>query len=200
MEVIIDSKNKRVIGDLVDLIKEELNVKEVVFEDNLATYSKFIVKPNFKEVGKILGPKIKEFQEVLSKLSIDEVNKLRNDEKIVVLLSGEEFTIESGMVDIRVESKEGFDATYKDSSLIKSLKVKTDGNFYNYSKVLTNDEIEKLIELVEDKIIECIEKIHKGIFDINPKNIDSKNIGCQYCEYKDICFMTNDDIVYLGGD
>ena len=125
-EVIIDSKNKRVIGDLVDLIKEELNVKEVVFEDNLATYIKFIVKPNFKEVGKILGPKIKEFQEVLSKLSIDEVNKLRNDEKIVVLLSGEEFTIESGMVDIRVESKEGFDATYKDNNFIVLNTVLTD--------------------------------------------------------------------------
>ena len=125
-EVIIDSKNKSVIGDLVDLIKEELNVKEVVFEDNLATYIKFIVKPNFKEVGKILGPKIKEFQEVLSKLSIDEVNKLRNDEKIVVVLSGEEFTIESGMVDIRVESKEGFDATYKDNSFIVLNTVLTD--------------------------------------------------------------------------
>ena len=125
-EVIIDSKNKSVIGDLVDLIKEELNVKEVVFEDNLATYIKFIVKPNFKEVGKILGPKIKEFQEVLSKLSIDEVNKLRNDEKIVVLLSGEEFTIESGMVDIRVESKEGFDATYKDNNFIVLNTVLTD--------------------------------------------------------------------------
>ena len=125
-EVIIDSKNKRVIGDLVDLIKEELNVKEVVFEDNLATYIKFIVKPNFKEVGKILGPKIKEFQEVLSKLSIDEVNKLRNDDKVVVLLSGEEFTIESGMVDIRVESKEGFDATYKDNNFIVLNTVLTD--------------------------------------------------------------------------
>ena len=125
-EVIIDSKNKRVIGDLVDLIKEELNVKEVVFEDNLATYIKFIVKPNFKEVGKILGPKIKEFQEVLSKLSIDEVNKLRNDEKTVVVLSGEEFTIESGMVDIRVESKEGFDATYKDNNFIVLNTVLTD--------------------------------------------------------------------------
>ena len=125
-EVIIDSKNKSVIGDLVDLIKEELNVKEVVFEDNLATYIKFIVKPNFKEVGKILGPKIKEFQEVLSKLSIDEVNKLRNDEKTVVVLSGEEFTIESGMVDIRVESKEGFDATYKDNNFIVLNTVLTD--------------------------------------------------------------------------
>ena len=125
-EVIIDSKNKSVISDLVDLIKEELNVKEVVFEDNLATYIKFIVKPNFKEVGKILGPKIKEFQEVLSKLSIDEVNKLRNDEKTVGVLSGEEFTIESGMVDIRVESKEGFDATYKDNNFIVLNTVLTD--------------------------------------------------------------------------
>ena len=117
-EVIIDSKNKKIISDLVELIKEELNVKEVVFEDNLGTYINFIVKPNFKEVGKILGPKIKEFQEVLSKLSMDEVNKLRNDEEVVVTLSGEEFTIESGMVDIRVESKEGFDATYKDNNFI----------------------------------------------------------------------------------
>mgnify|MGYP004455342659 FL=1 len=117
-EVIIDSKNKKIISDLVELIKEELNVKEVVFEDNLGTYINFIVKPNFKEVGKILGPKIKEFQEVLSKLSMDEVNKLRNDEGVVVTLSGEEFTIEPGMVDIRVESKEGFDATYKDNNFI----------------------------------------------------------------------------------
>ena len=117
-EVIIDSKNKKIISDLVELIKEELNVKEVVFEDNLGTYINFVVKPNFKEVGKILGSKIKEFQEVLSKLSMDEVNKLRNDEGVVVTLSGEEFTIEPGMVDIRVESKEGFDATYKDNNFI----------------------------------------------------------------------------------
>ena len=117
-EVIIDSKNKSIISDLVELIKEELNVKEVVFEDNLGTYIKFIVKPNFKEVGKILGPKIKEFQEVLSKLGMDEVNKLRNGENVVVTLSGEEFTIEASMVDIRVESKEGFDATYKDNNFI----------------------------------------------------------------------------------
>ena len=34
-------------------------------------------------------------------------------------------------------------------------------------------------------------------FDINPKNIGGKNIGCEYCDYKDICFMKNKDIVYL---
>ena len=155
-EVIIDSKNKSVISDLVDLIKEELNVKEVVFEDNLATYIKFIVKPNFKEVGKILGPKIKEFQEVLSKLSIDEVNKLRNDEKTVVLLLGEEFTIESGMVDIRVESKEGFDATYKDNNFIVLNTVLTDELI---NEGLARETISKIQQIRKNKGFDIADRV-----------------------------------------
>ena len=117
-EVIIDSKNKKIISDLVDLIKEELNVKEVVFEDNLSTYINFTIKPNFKEVGKILGSKIKEFQNCLTELDMDEINKLRNGENIVVKLAGEEFTVDSSMVDIRVEAKEGFNAADKGDDFI----------------------------------------------------------------------------------
>ena len=117
-EVINDSKNKKIINDLVDLIKEELNVKEVVFEDNLSTYINFTIKPNFKEVGKILGPKIKEFQNCLTELDMDEINKLRNGENVVVKLSGEEFTVDSSMVDIRVEAKEGFNAADKGDDFI----------------------------------------------------------------------------------
>ena len=67
-KVILDGKNKSLINDLVELLKEELNVKEVVFEDNLEEYIKFIIKPNFKEVGKVLGSKMKEFQEILKSL------------------------------------------------------------------------------------------------------------------------------------
>ena len=117
-EVIIDSKNKKIINDLVDLIKEELNVKEVVFEDNLSTYINFTIKPNFKEVGKILGPKIKEFQNGLTELNTDSINKLRNGENVVVKLAGEEFTVDSSMVDIRVEAKEGFNAADKGDDFI----------------------------------------------------------------------------------
>ena len=34
-------------------------------------------------------------------------------------------------------------------------------------------------------------------FDINPKEMDDKNIGCKFCKYKDICYMTSSDIVKL---
>ena len=65
-EVILDGKKEKIIGDLVDLIKEELNVKNVRFEKNLAEYINFVIKPNFKVVGKVLGPKIKLFQDSLT--------------------------------------------------------------------------------------------------------------------------------------
>ena len=117
-EVILDGKNEEVISDLVDLIKEELNVKEVVFENDLSTYMNFNVKPNFKEVGKVLGPKIKLFQEELSKLELNNINKLKNEEVVTIKLDGEDFNIEPNMVDIRVESKEGFTSSYEGNNFI----------------------------------------------------------------------------------
>jgi len=117
-EVIIDVKNENIIGDMTNLICEELNVKNVMFETDLSKYMNFIVKPNFKEVGKILGSKIKLFQEVLSKLTLDEINNLRNELEVVVSLDGEEFKVNNTMVDIRVESKEGFNSTYEGNNFI----------------------------------------------------------------------------------
>ena len=117
-EVIIDAKNENIIGDMTSLICEELNVKEVIFESDLSIYMNFNVKPNFKEVGKVLGSKIKLFQEVLTKLTLDEINNLRNGLEVLVELDGEEFKVLNNMVDIRVESKEGFNSTYLGNNFI----------------------------------------------------------------------------------
>ena len=117
-EVILDGKKEKIIGDLVDLIKEELNVKSVKFENKLEDYINFVIKPNFKEVGKVLGPKIKLFQDALINLTSQDKVKLQNNEDITVNLSNEEFTVTNSMVDIRVESKEGFNASYEGDNFI----------------------------------------------------------------------------------
>lgn len=117
-EALIDGKNKDLINDLTLLIKEELNVKEVVFTNELSHYMNYIVKPNFKTVGKILGPKVGEFGNVLSSLSVEEINKLQNNETITVTLSGETFEVTSEMIDIRIESKEGFNVGMLNNNFI----------------------------------------------------------------------------------
>lgn len=109
-EILLDKKKEKVVGELTSLIKEELNVKEVIYTDDLSTYMNFMVKPNFKEVGKIFGKNIKEFSDKLLELSNEDINKLENNESIKMSIDNTTYDITKDMVDIRISSKEGFKA------------------------------------------------------------------------------------------
>ena len=107
-EILLDTKTKNVIGDLTSLIKEELNVKEVVFLEDLSSYMNFTVKPNFKEVGRVFGKNIKEFQDKLLELTTEEISMLENGKTITMTIADTLYEVDRDMVDIRISSKEGF--------------------------------------------------------------------------------------------
>ena len=130
-ECLLDKKIEEDIKSLVDLIKEELNVKEVKFVDDISKYMNLNVKPNFKEVGKLLGSKMKEFTKVIDNLSSEDIMKLNNNESIEIDLSGEKFVVSSDMVEIRPTAKEGFDV------------ATVNNNFIILNTTLTNELIEE---------------------------------------------------------
>lgn len=106
--IIIDHKYREQIEEFVPLIKEELNVKNVEFGQDLSSYMDYELKPNFKEAGRILGKKIKAFQNYLSTVSEKEfIENIKGG--ITIELDGEETRIEENYVEIRVSAKEGFD-------------------------------------------------------------------------------------------
>ena len=113
-EVILDGKNKEILKGLEDLIKEELNVKEIVFEQDLTKYMDFQVKPNFKEAGKILGSKIKDFTNYLNNLSEEDIEKAVNKES----LKFEDLDITENLLDIKIKSKEGMKVAMENSNFI----------------------------------------------------------------------------------
>ena len=117
-EAIINGKDKKLIGDLLDLIKEELNVKEVLYTESVATYMNFVIKPNFKVVGKIFGKDIKAYQALLENLSDEEKNKLNIKESITVKFLDNDLEINADMVDIRINAKEGFDVAMDSNDFI----------------------------------------------------------------------------------
>ncbi len=117
-KALIDGKNKELIEDLVPLISEELNIKEIIFVDDLNEYMNISLKPNFKEVGKVFGPLMKEFQEKLEKLSNDEINILQKGNSITMNIGNEEKQITSSMVDIRISSKEGFNVGMENNNFM----------------------------------------------------------------------------------
>ena len=117
-EALIDGKNKDLIEDLVPLISEELNIKEVLFVDDLNEYMNISLKPNFKEVGKVFGPLMKEFQTNLEKLSSADINKLQKGENITMTLGGEDKEITPDMIDLRISSKEGFNVGMENNNFM----------------------------------------------------------------------------------
>ncbi len=92
---------------------------------------------------------------------------------------------------------EKVDSSYADSKVIKNLKL-TNSGFSKNSRLLTEEEIDKLSLLVETKVKEASNDIINGKFDINPKTVDNKNIGCNYCKFKDICYMKYEDTIKLN--
>jgi len=118
-EVVIDGKYEEQIKDLVPLIMEELNVKEVVFEKDLSQFMNYSLKPNFKVAGSILGKKIKSFGKALNELNArDTVERLETGEKIVLNLDGEDTEIEKDYVLVTIESKEGFDVAMENNLFV----------------------------------------------------------------------------------
>ena len=93
-----------------------------------------------------------------------------------------------------------FDPTYESSKYIRSMSITKDNNFSSNSKILDEDSMKSFIDFIDKKVDEARDKVIDAEFDINPKyyNGDNTSVGCDYCNYKDICFMKDKDYVRLN--
>lgn len=90
---------------------------------------------------------------------------------------------------------EKFDSSYYESKMIKGMRTNSKG--LASKKVLRNAQIDELETITESKIDEAIDAILNAKFQINPKRIGMDNLGCKYCQFKDICFFTEKNIENL---
>ncbi|WP_308533509.1 isoleucine--tRNA ligase [uncultured Peptoniphilus sp.] len=117
-KVIIDGKYKDIISDLTELIMEELNVKEVDFENDLSQFMNYELKPNFREVGKILGPKIKEFSKYLNEVNPKDFIEKLEQGPVSLKLNGEIAEITKDYILVNIKSKEGFDVKMENNIFV----------------------------------------------------------------------------------
>ena len=117
-ECLIDGKYETILGDLVGLINEELNVKKVTFVDDLSKYMNFTIKPNFKVCGAMFGPKMKDYQSALLDLHDEDIELILKEETVTIDFDGGRIDITPDMVDVRIESKEGFNVGMENNKFI----------------------------------------------------------------------------------
>ena len=175
--LILPKSDELIIGDLLPVIEEELNVKQVMFKEDMTEYLEYVVKPNFKVLGKTLGPKIKELQELISKLTSNEIAKI-SEEGLVVKLDGEDFELNSENTLVSIKQKEGYASTSNNRTIVvldtelteelileglarefvrkvQSLRKEADFVITDHIKVYYNgtDAIDKMFTLYKDYVM-----------------------------------------------
>ncbi|GAB1475604.1 isoleucine--tRNA ligase [Bacillota bacterium] len=156
-EILVDGKYEELISDMIDLIKEELNVKEVIFEKELDKFMDLTLKPNFKVAGPALGGGIKSFGAAIGKLEPKAaVSALEKEGYITVELDGKEVSAEKDMFEVRISAKPGFSVAMEnnvfvilDTTITPELK----------SEGIAREMISKVQQLRKQKDFEMTDRI-----------------------------------------
>lgn len=123
-------EEKRVLAEMEDSIREELNVKEVVFHDREDELVEYKAKANFKVLGKELGPLMKNAAGIIAELS---------SEQIQSLLDGNTLTIDVADKSVELNSEKVLvERIEKDD-----LKVVNDGTLTVGLETKVTDELKK---------------------------------------------------------
>ena len=116
-DIVLDTKVSKIIKDLDSIIKEELNVKEIIYKEDMTDYLTYSLKPNFKVLGKELGSLIKELQQKLNSLSSEDSFKAYN-ESLELDLGGTKVVLNKDNTTLSTEVKDGYTASGNDSVVV----------------------------------------------------------------------------------
>ena len=81
--------------------------------------------------------------------------------------------------------------------------------FGTYAKTISDETLYDLVQYTKNHISKKTDEILASNFEINPKVYAGKNIACEFCKFKDLCFMKEqdqkyldkvDDLSFLGGE
>jgi isoleucyl-tRNA synthetase len=105
---VLNPHMKHQLEKVEDLIRAEVNIKEVQYLTDADSFIKKKIKPNFIALGKKLGAKMKAVTAALAKFSQDDIAKLEKEGNITLILNQEPIILSIQEVDITSEDVPGW--------------------------------------------------------------------------------------------
>ncbi|WP_233901140.1 isoleucine--tRNA ligase [Tenacibaculum piscium] len=103
-----DATQKAAILAVADLIKSEVNVKEIELLDDASDILVKQIKPNFKALGPKFGKDMRLVASEIQKFTQDDIIKIEKEGSILVEVNGKNITLETADVEISSKDIEGW--------------------------------------------------------------------------------------------
>ncbi|HRN46562.1 MAG TPA: DUF5915 domain-containing protein, partial [Niabella sp.] len=110
---VLNQNMKDQMEKVEDLIKSEVNVKEIEYLNPDNTFISKKIKPNFVLLGKKLGAKMKPVSAALAKFSQEDISKLEKDGQMDLNIDGEVITLTINEVELTSEDIPGWTVASK---------------------------------------------------------------------------------------
>lgn len=105
---VLDPNMKTQLERVADLIKAEVNVKELTYLDPNNTFIRKKIKPNFIALGKKLGAKMKAMSNALAAFTQEDIAQLEQQGSKELMLDGEPFVLQVAEAEISSEDVPGW--------------------------------------------------------------------------------------------
>ncbi|GEO09431.1 isoleucine--tRNA ligase [Segetibacter aerophilus] len=110
---VLNSTMKEQLSKVEDLIKSEVNVKEIEYLTATEGFINKRIKPNFIALGKRLGSKMKTVSAEIGKLSQQDISRFEKEEKFILEVDGEPLILRLADVEISAEDIPGWSVASK---------------------------------------------------------------------------------------
>ena len=161
---------KKEITDISDLIKSEVNVKEIELIGNSSGILIKKAKPNFKTLGPKLGKKLSKVIAYINELDDLDIEKIELGNSIVIDIEGEEIILEPTDLEIISEDIEGW-LVASEKGITVALDIKLNERLINEG--ICRELVNKIQTLRKDSGLQVTDKI---ILKIQKDNIIEKAI------------------------
>jgi isoleucyl-tRNA synthetase len=101
------AEEHEVLGAMEDILREELNVKAVIFRHNEEELVEYSAKANFRVLGKELGKDMKAAAAEIEKLAPAQIAALLAGKTVEIAIPGRTVSLNQEMVDVRRNEKAG---------------------------------------------------------------------------------------------
>jgi isoleucyl-tRNA synthetase len=104
MVPVFDSETKRRIEAIADIVKTEVNLKEIEFLEETAGVLVKKIKPNFKTLGPKYGKQMKAIAAAINQMDQDAIAQFEKEGEYVIEANGEQLTVE--LTDVEISSED----------------------------------------------------------------------------------------------
>ena len=161
---------KKEINDISELIKSEVNVKEIELIGNSSGILIKKAKPNFKTLGPKLGKKLSKVITRINQLNDLDIEKIESGSSIIVDIDGDELVLEPTDIEIVSEDIEGW-LVASEKGITVALDITLNERLINEG--ICRELVNKIQTLRKDSGLQVTDKI---ILKIQKDNIIEKAI------------------------